>query len=238
MLWILATIAYLQVGYQLGKKSVNTWKKGDTKSFESFLLFPVRHARGTVGEGPLPFMPGVDESSTAYRALITLFWPLMVAWNGSLVLGLLGPDKVITRMLGKGQSLEERFAEIEREGERVDRAIRRLEAPKRPRKPRAKKGQPQAALPAPAPAAAPKADTAPPNFAAPPPVFAQPPPQPAEPATARSESVPSPVQVRVTVDVTAPGHATDADADAADAEPESVREAQPPRAAEHDRIVH
>lgn len=237
MLWILATIAYLQVGFQLGKKSVNTWKKGDTKSLESFLMFPVRHARGTVGKGPLPFMPSVDESSVTYRALITLFWPLMLAWNGSLVLGLLGPDKVITRMLGKGQSLEERFAQIEREGARADRTIRRLEAPPRPRKQRAKKGQAQAALPA--PAAPQKADAQPPNFVAPPPVFAQPPPsQPAEPAPARTESVPPPVQVRVTVDVTAPGHATDADADAADAEPESAREPEPARAAEHDRIVH
>lgn len=229
MLWILAAMAYVQVGFQLGKKSSKTWKKGDSKSLESFLLFPMSHARGTVGQGSLPFMSGVnDDDDTLFRVIVTLLWPLMFAWNGTLVAGLLGPDKLITRLLKKPPSLDERIAEIELEGMKADRALKRLEAPKRPRSSRKKKGASPALLPA---NASPPADAAPPIFAQPPPALVV-----ESPPLARSESVPSPVQVRVTVDVTTPGHATDADA--ADVEPESAREAEPPRSAEHDRVVH
>lgn len=229
MLWILAAMAYVQVGFQLGKKSAKTWKKGDSKSLESFLLFPMSHARGTVGQGSPPFMSGVnDDDDTFFRVLVTILWPLMFLWNGTLIAGLLGPDKVITRLLKRPPTVEERLAELELEEMKADRKIKRLEAPKRVRKPRAKKEKAPALLPT---------SVTPPAAPAPaPPIFAQPPAMTAEnPPPVRSESVPSPVQVRVTVDVTAPGHAADADADV---EPESVRKAEQPRTAEHDRIVH
>src|SRR5688572_9351869 len=147
MLWILAAIAYVQVGYQLGKKSVKTWKKEDSKSFESFLLFPVSHARGTVGQGSLPLMSGVNDDETFYRVLVTLLWPLMVAWNGALVTGLLGPDKIIARLLKKPPTLEEKLAELELAEIKVNRQLKRLEAPKRPRASRKKKDKAPLALP-------------------------------------------------------------------------------------------
>lgn len=224
MLWILAAMAYVQVGFQLGKKSVKTWKKGDAKSLESFLLFPMSHARGTVGQGSLPFMSGVnDDDDTLYRVIMTLLWPLMFAWNGTLIAGLLGPDKLITRLLKKPPTLEERFAELQLEEKKADRKIKRLEASKRPRPSRKKKGATPALLPA---NASPPAEIAPPVFVQPPPV-----PTVESPPPARSESVPPPVQVRVTVDVTAPGHATDTATDTADACPSTKEEAA-------ERIVH
>jgi hypothetical protein len=206
MLWILAAMAYVQVGYQLGKKSAKTWRKGDSKSLESFLLFPASHARGTVGHGSLPFMSGVnDDDDTMFRVIMTLLWPLMLAWNGTLVVGLLGPDKLITRLLKKPPTLEERFAALELEEMKADRKIKRLEAPKRPRASRKKKVHP-------------------------PPKFAQPPPL-ESPSPARSESVPPPVQVRVTVDVTAPGHATETAPDHVETEPVAKTDAA-------ERVVH
>lgn len=221
MLWILAAMAYVQVGFQLGKKSVKTWKKGDSKSLESFLLFPASHARGTVGQGGLPFMSGANEGDdTMFRVIMTLLWPLMFAWNGTLIAGLLGPDKLITRLLRKPPTLEERFAALELEAMKVDRKIKRLEAPKRPRASRKKKEEAAFALP--------PANASPPVHA--PPKFAQPPPL-ESPSPARSESVPPPVQVRVTVDVTAPGHATETAPDYVETEPVAKTDAA-------ERVVH
>lgn len=204
MLWLLFTFLYVQTGFQLGKKGAKVWKKGDNDSNESFLFFPVSHARGKVGEPDMPFMRGINDSESFFRTLTTLGWPVWAVWNLLVIGGLLGPDKVIRRLTGekKADRYKALEAAILKDEKRVDKVIRRLEAPKKPRKPRQSKAT--------------KA------LAAPPPVFAQPPPvthaaapeieqlkeqlghgdaQKAEVA----DPPPPPVQVRVTVDVTAPG---------------------------------
>ena len=203
MLTLLFALVYVQTGFQLGKKAEKTWKKGDSTSLASFLLFPVSHARGKVGDADMPGMGGINGGETFYRTLMTLGWPLFLAWN-ALVISVLGPDKVIRRLTGeqKADRYKALEASILKDEKRVDKVIRKLEAPKRQRKPR--KGKQPVALPAPA-------------------VFAQPPPVTAHAAAAEVEQLkeqlghadqqkaevadppPPPVQVRVTVDVTAPG---------------------------------
>lgn len=215
MLWLLMTFLYVQTGFQLGKKAAKTWKKGDSKSLESFLLFPVSHARGKVGKDRLPFTAGIGSSAEAtFRTLVTLGWPVMAAWNALLVLGLLGPDKVIHRLTAGPPTFKERIKAIRAEERKVDRVIRQLEAgDDEPKRPRRKKAKALAAPPQEAPA--PPATAAAPAF----------PFDLAEPDAPRAEPSPQPVQVRVTVDVTAPGPA----AEEADRTDEQDRAAAPPK---------
>lgn len=210
MLTLLFAILYVQTGFQLGKKAEKTWKKGDSTSLSSFLLFPVSHARGKVGDADIPMMGGINGGEAFYRALMTLGWPIFLAWN-ALVISVLGPDKVIRRLSGEHKA--DRYKALEasllKEEERVDKVIRRLEAPKRPRKPR----QPKQATALPAPPQAVARDA--PSEAGPPlarPAHADAPK--AEPC----DPPPPPVQVRVTVDVTAPGPVAE-EAVPSDAEP-------------------
>ena len=202
MLWLLITLLYVQTGFQLGKKAAKTWKKRDSKSLESFLLFPVNHARGKVGKDCLPFMGGVNPAEATFRTLVTLGWPVMIAWN-TLVILVLGPDKILRRLTAGPPTYHEQIKKILAEERRVDRVLKALEdgegTVKRPRRKKAK------ALPAPAD------ETATPlqpgisldllEMATPAGLYEPPPP-----ATA-AEKNPSQVQVRVTVDVTASGPA-------------------------------
>lgn len=197
MLTLLFAILYVQTGFQLGKKAVKTWKKGDSESLESFLLFPVSHAQGKVGDPTMPFMGSINGAETLFRVMVTLGWPVMVAWNFLLVGGLLGPDKIIRRLTGANK--EDRYkklaSRILKEEKKVDRVIRRLEAQNKPRKPRASKKS--KALPAPAPEPVAKTEAMG-NW-----------PFPEPPPVVQADPPPPPVQVRVTVDVTASGPATE-----------------------------
>ncbi|HTM67683.1 MAG TPA: hypothetical protein VL426_00130 [Candidatus Binatia bacterium] len=201
MLWLLFTILYVQTGFQLGKKTAKVWKKGDSESLESFLCFPVNHVRGKVGDPNAPLVGAINEGDVLFRTLMTLGWPVWAAWNLLVIGGLLGPDKVIRRLTGqhKADRYKALEASILKEEKRVDKVIRRLEGPKRQRKPRAAKAP--KALPAMAAREAePPAFIEPPPLPAAVPVFEPPPP---------ADPVPPPVQVRVTVDVTASGPATE-----------------------------
>lgn len=201
MLWVLFTLIYVQTGYQLGKKAGKVWKEGDSESLESFLFFPVSHARGKVGDPDAPLVGPIHEGDVLYRTLITLGWPVMAAWNLLLIGGLLGPDKVIRRLTGQHKA--DRFKALEsrliKEEKKVDRVIRKLEAPRRQRKPREPK-QPKA-LPAAVPA---QAVSGPGSAEAA--FFKE---RLLEPQAEQADPPPSPVQVRVTVDVTAPGAAAE-----------------------------
>jgi len=216
MLTLLFALVYVQVGFQLGKKAEKTWKKGDSDTLASFLLFPVSHSRGKVGAPDMPCMSGINGGETFYRTLMTMGWPLFLAWN-ALVISVLGPDKIIKRLTRGPTPYEELEARLLKEEKKVDRVIRRLEAGTKPRKQRQK--QPKA-LPAVA-AEVPRLEMPePPRVAAPTSVPAQ-----------HADPVPPPVQVRVTVDVTASGPATE----------ETGRAEEEPRAApeqERERVMH
>ncbi|HTK04774.1 MAG TPA: hypothetical protein VL500_04265 [Candidatus Eisenbacteria bacterium] len=203
MLTLLFALLYVQTGFQLGKKAEKTWKKGDSESLASFLLFPVSHARGKVGDASMPMMGGINGGETFYRTLMTLGWPVFLAWN-ALVISVLGPDKVVRRLTGehKADRYKALEASILKEEQRVDKVIRKLEAGRKPRRPRASKAK---ALPAPA---QPPADMteAQGNWARP-----EPPAEAGfqEKRGEHADPAPPPVQVRVTVDVTASGPATE-----------------------------
>jgi hypothetical protein len=117
----LLVIAYIQTGFQLGRRTEKVWKDKDPDSLEGFFFFPVSHFRGKVGEGscPPPFGTG---DATSYRVCMTMFWPLFLAWNALVIGGLLGPDKIIRRLFqNKEQLMLERMS-------RLDKQIARLEA--------------------------------------------------------------------------------------------------------------
>lgn len=91
---ILASVAYLQAGYQMGRASADVWDEKDNASTKSFLLFPTSHMRGTVGHGSCLYSQcGTREDEQLYLVGMALGWPIKLAWNAAAV-AFLGPAKL------------------------------------------------------------------------------------------------------------------------------------------------
>lgn len=91
---VLGAILYLHVGYRLGDVSLKTWLDKDKTSPRSFLLFPVSHVKGVVGEWDAPPIAAFDllkkrndsTGPTGYLIWMTFIWPAKVLVNFPAVL--------------------------------------------------------------------------------------------------------------------------------------------------------
>lgn len=107
-LLILASLVYLQIGFQMGNQSIEVWRGQEQHTIRSFLLYPICHHRGSVGadgaDRPM-FDLRQQGDRTMYVFFNTFLWPIRAAWNVPMIL-VLGPDKII-RGLAKRRLLPE-----------------------------------------------------------------------------------------------------------------------------------
>lgn len=79
-------VAYLQTGYQLGKKSWRVWhsRKSGTAAW---LLFPLSAHRNSVGVLAGDRTPVIDDFSDEehYRVLVGFLWPLKLVMNATML---------------------------------------------------------------------------------------------------------------------------------------------------------
>jgi hypothetical protein len=81
-LYILAGLAYLQIGYRLGRRSWDVWDGYDSDRRSEMLYFPVSSLRGWKWRKRYrPLAIDLDLSPQGYSYLMSLAWPLKVGWN-------------------------------------------------------------------------------------------------------------------------------------------------------------
>jgi hypothetical protein len=123
---VLATIVYLQIGFQAGRVGWNAWKRRDGISTASFLLFPVSHARRKVGVGSIAILAGINPEAGAYRTAMTLLWPIVLLHN-AVAWALLAPGWIAARPERRRAETMRKVALLEAQSRAWDAEITRLE---------------------------------------------------------------------------------------------------------------
>src|SRR5690242_11479702 len=96
ILSILAAVAYVHFGYRIADTSLKTWLDADNRSRTSYLLFPVSHAKGCVGEEGRNILSIMDfrgkpwdgdsGGPMLYKLGLTVLWPAKLLFNVPAIL--------------------------------------------------------------------------------------------------------------------------------------------------------
>lgn len=130
---VLASLVYLQIGWQLSAKSIDIWKEKNNDKLGAFLRFPVSSYRGLIGNGradsALSDMFNADGSPDGrgfYRFCMLFFWILpLVIWNLP-ALCILGPDRAIKSLARRHKQKKAKRAEAAKKAAVVKSTVEKL----------------------------------------------------------------------------------------------------------------
>ena len=89
LLLVAVFILYVKIGHVIGRVSWSVWYEDERTKVVPFILFPYSHTMSEIGgssSGPtIVSRCGSDGARRAYTALVTVIWPLKLAWNSVIV---------------------------------------------------------------------------------------------------------------------------------------------------------
>lgn len=93
LLLIAVFILYVKIGHVIGRASLRVWFEDERTGVVSFILFPYSYTMNEIGgstsSSAIVGRCSSDGADRAYIALVSVMWPLKLAWN-AVVISLMG----------------------------------------------------------------------------------------------------------------------------------------------------